>query len=111
MWHVSSRGGVATLRTAIHLLLTYIPTTLLNDMNDPGSLVTVRWADAQAHTDRLDLDRFSRVGTAQAGDQQTDVCVTFGRDPAERRECHPAPGEWHLDNSGGPTDKISYDLS
>ena len=23
MWHVSSRGGVATLRTAIHLLLTY----------------------------------------------------------------------------------------
>jgi len=28
------------LRTAIHLLLTYIPTTLLNDMNDPGSLVT-----------------------------------------------------------------------
>jgi len=44
-------------------------------MNDPGSLVTVRWADAQAHTDKLDLDRFSRVGTAQAGDQQTDVCV------------------------------------
>jgi len=25
MWHVSSRGGVATLRTAIHLLLTYLP--------------------------------------------------------------------------------------
>ena len=24
MWHVSSRGGVATLRTAIHLLLTYL---------------------------------------------------------------------------------------
>ena len=23
MWHVSSRSGVATLRTAIHLLLTY----------------------------------------------------------------------------------------
>jgi len=27
MWHVSSRSGVATLRTAIHLLLTYLPTT------------------------------------------------------------------------------------
>jgi len=26
MWHVSSRGGVATLRTAIHLLLTYLLT-------------------------------------------------------------------------------------
>ena len=24
MWHVSSRSGVATLRTAIHLLLTYM---------------------------------------------------------------------------------------
>ena len=23
MWHVSARSGVATLRTAIHLLLTY----------------------------------------------------------------------------------------
>ena len=25
MWHVSSRSGVATLRTTIHLLLTYLP--------------------------------------------------------------------------------------
>jgi len=24
MWHLSSRSGVATLRTAIHLLLTYL---------------------------------------------------------------------------------------
>ena len=29
MWHVSSRSGVATLRTAIHLLLTYLLTYLL----------------------------------------------------------------------------------
>jgi len=28
MWHVSSRSGVAILRTAIHLLLTYFPSTL-----------------------------------------------------------------------------------
>ena len=27
MWHVSSRSGVATLRTAMHLLLTYLLTT------------------------------------------------------------------------------------
>ena len=26
MWHVSSSSGVATLRTAIHLLLTYLLT-------------------------------------------------------------------------------------
>jgi len=41
MWHVSSRSGVATLRTAIHLLLTYVAgmaaETLL-DLMDP-----VRW--------------------------------------------------------------------
>ena len=29
MWHVSSRSGVATLRTAIHLLLTYLLTYYL----------------------------------------------------------------------------------
>ena len=28
MWHVSSRSGVATLRTAIHLLLTYTVVSL-----------------------------------------------------------------------------------
>ena len=28
MWHVSSRSGVATLRTAMHLLLTYLLTYL-----------------------------------------------------------------------------------
>ena len=28
MWHVSSGSGVATLRTAIHLLLTYLLTYL-----------------------------------------------------------------------------------
>jgi len=29
MWHVSSRSGVTTLRTAIHLLLTYLLSTTL----------------------------------------------------------------------------------
>ena len=29
MWHVSSRSGVATLRIAIHLLLSYLLTYLL----------------------------------------------------------------------------------
>ena len=32
VWHVSSCSGVATLRTAIHLLLTYLLTYLLPRM-------------------------------------------------------------------------------
>jgi len=33
MWHVSSRSGVATVRTAIHLLLTYLLTYLHHEVN------------------------------------------------------------------------------
>ena len=39
MWHVSSRSGVATLRTAIHLLLTYlrhVSTDLHDVQNETG---------------------------------------------------------------------------
>jgi len=37
MWHVSSRSGVATLRTAIHLLLTYLLTlTSLHSLGVSG---------------------------------------------------------------------------
>jgi len=35
MWHVSSRSGVETLRTAIHLLLAYLLTVALH-----GQLLT-----------------------------------------------------------------------
>jgi len=35
MWHVSSRSGVATLRTGIHLLLTYLPS--MSDYSRLGS--------------------------------------------------------------------------
>ena len=34
MWHVSSRSGVATLRTAIHLLLTYLLTLATKDSSN-----------------------------------------------------------------------------
>jgi len=36
MWHVSSRSGVATLRTAIHLLLTYLLTGRTGKIHRPG---------------------------------------------------------------------------
>jgi len=34
IWHVSSRSGVATLRTAIHLLLTYLLTDALHRLSE-----------------------------------------------------------------------------
>ena len=37
MWHVSSRSCVATLRTAIHLLLTYLLTPVLASLSEPKS--------------------------------------------------------------------------
>ena len=42
MWHVSSRSGVATLRTAIHLLLTYLLTYLLTAANQCIGMSTYR---------------------------------------------------------------------
>ena len=40
IWHVSSRSGVATLRTAIHLLLTYLLT--YPEINHDGHLPLVK---------------------------------------------------------------------
>jgi len=38
MWHVSSRSGVATLRTAIRLLLTYLERIDVADVIDSSEL-------------------------------------------------------------------------
>jgi len=45
MWHVSSRSGVATLRTAILLLLTYLLTIVYADKNsgECKRVPTVAW--------------------------------------------------------------------
>jgi len=45
MWHVSSGSGVATLRSAIHLLLTYIHTDkhLMNSQAE-GSNLRCGWS-------------------------------------------------------------------
>ena len=48
MWHVSSRSGVATLRTAIHLLLTYYT------VSQP------------------------RIGTARVYSAERGLCITVG---------------------------------
>ena len=47
MWHVSSCSGVATLRTAIHLLLTYLQTHRQTD-REPNFIVQ-RWSSNGNH--------------------------------------------------------------
>ena len=48
MWHVSSRSGVATLRTAIHLLLTYLLTYVCLSRHRALHCVTSERKDARA---------------------------------------------------------------
>jgi len=50
MWHASSRSGVATLRTAIHLLLTYLRrgvvvsgVRLMNEVNARPARLVLGW--------------------------------------------------------------------
>ena len=54
MWHVSSRSGVATLRTAIHLLLTY------KHVKGKGSPYSI--------TERKVPELFPVLGSQPAGD-------------------------------------------
>jgi len=63
MWHVSSRSGVATLRTAIHLLLTnllvvdrYLLLAERSAANPPHAAAAVDREDRQ--TDGRTFDRF-----------------------------------------------------
>ena len=47
IWHVSSRSGVATLRTAIHLLLTYLPDLMDIGMNYRGRVTSKSYSLAK----------------------------------------------------------------
>ena len=58
MWHGSSRSGVATLRTAIHLLLTYLRRGVTNNI-------------------------VYRVFGAMSKDLCGEICVHFGIDSVE----------------------------
>ena len=44
MWHVSSRSDVATLRTAVHLLLTYLLTYLLKLREMFATVISLKYA-------------------------------------------------------------------
>ena len=66
MWHVSSRSGVATLRTAIHLLLTYLPAEVLLRVgrSELHTVVYIHGYGSLAHVSlsrKRNVDRFVRV--------------------------------------------------
>jgi len=63
MWHVSSRSGVATLRTAIQLLLTYLLTS----------------------SDSRELRRCLHTGTEQLARDDELLWEMNGRSASERR--------------------------
>ena len=56
MWHVSSRSGVASLRTAIHLLLTYLLTRGKRLRNGRVSVCLSRRSTAAAAAGGFDAE-------------------------------------------------------
>jgi len=56
MWHVSSRSSVATLRTAIHLLLTYLPSDYFS--NQCHNYYPVHWSQ---YTTQYSMYYYARV--------------------------------------------------
>ena len=80
MWHESSRSGVATLRTAIHLLLTYLLVSY-------RIVCSVRLARAWVLQKRLNRSRF-RLCCGIAGDQGTTAVQSGGPNhPREEAFC------------------------
>jgi len=77
MWHVSSRSGVATLRTAIHLLLTYFYFTYFY----------TNTANRARYHQRVEADIHSPVYKAER--QAVAWCDQADREqPQTRRTCH-----------------------
>ena len=84
VWHVSSRSGVATLRTAIHLLLTYVLTYLKRTCSRVtsassalGVLTIMRYTNPRTHsltlTQRIPVDSCGQHAARASAQQQTRV--------------------------------------
>jgi len=79
MWHVSSRSGVATLRTAVHLLLTYLLTYLHTHTHTfngplPGTTLVSRYQKGKTNLDFAEA-RDSEWHWLQLGHMQ--VCISL----------------------------------
>ena len=63
MWHVSSRSGVATLRTVIHLLLTYLPGRSVLLPRDAGTIaIALCLSDCLSVTSRCSIETVEQIG-------------------------------------------------
>ena len=74
MWHVSSRSGVATLRTAIHLLVTY----LLTYLQIPTGLLQNGLPDsAEANLQRSPVDVVAQFSRFRPSARRRPPAVNF----------------------------------
>jgi len=64
MWHVSSHSGVATLRTAIHLILTYLLYVLATDRPCMPSCAVFCWSSSR-DSRATAVDNLSRVAHSE----------------------------------------------
>jgi len=88
-WHVSSRSGVATLRTAIHLLLTY----LLNSVFPIDKSLTT------THSDLLAFDRDEREINSSKGEIDARHLLERLHDPADAAGSETSAGQIQLHQS------------
>ena len=101
MWHVSSRTGVETLRTAIHLLLTYLLTYLPHSplLQNPGG-ATAGGSTAAAAESSAESRPPHRASSATAIDapqepDTDDIAVGRPAGAIAARPCWLGPGRPH----------------
>jgi len=74
MWHVSSRSGVATLQTAIHLLLTYLQVKFFHGV-EPVELIRHRAKFSRVQQQLSDMCHRRPVEAATGRHRQMECCL------------------------------------
>ena len=68
MWHVSSRSGVATLRTVIHLLVTYLSGRSVLLPRDAGTIaIALCLSVCLSVTSRCSIETVEQIGFLHEG--------------------------------------------
>ena len=106
MWHVSSRSGVATLRTAIHLLLTYLQTHRQTHRQTGRQRAELHRAALVVERKPLDVDGACRDEESEWNTQPTVTFPAAGGD--EESEWNPRDCAGRVDDRVGR--KLAVDV-